>query len=83
MQIWSLDGTVVQILDRSKTLPILADPSGAERRSAGGVRANQCVRDVSWHSQVSFICAMWVGVIHCILFSPGTRFNECRLGVST
>ena len=61
MQIWSLDGTVVQILDRSKSLSILADPSGVERRSAGGARANLCVRDVSWHSQVSFICALRVG----------------------
>ncbi|KAI5122355.1 hypothetical protein M0805_004113 [Coniferiporia weirii] len=52
IHIWSLDGRVVQVLDRSKTLPISFDPSGPEladthERRMGGA----CVRDVSWHSR--------------------------------
>ena len=58
LQIWSLDGTTVQVLDRSQTLPMSYDPSAPE---PGGVTGHQlrgdgnnriCVRDVSWHPQV-------------------------------
>jgi len=51
IHIWSLDGTIVQVLDRSKTLPIFVDPSGTERTTEGHGRTDLCVRDVSWHSQ--------------------------------
>lgn len=51
-QIWSLDGRIVEILDRSKTLPASFSPSGPEPEATSGMSANICVRDVSWHSQV-------------------------------
>ncbi|PFH52343.1 hypothetical protein AMATHDRAFT_140392 [Amanita thiersii Skay4041] len=51
IHIWSLDGTIVQVLDRSKTLPMTFDPSEPEPVSTRGSRNNVCVRDVSWHSQ--------------------------------
>ncbi|KDR85616.1 hypothetical protein GALMADRAFT_234583 [Galerina marginata CBS 339.88] len=51
IHIWSLDGRIVQVLDRSKTLPATFSPSGREPEATGGVDANSCVRDVSWHSQ--------------------------------
>lgn len=60
-QIWSLDGRVVQVLDRSKTLPISFDPSAPEladthERRGGGF----CVRDVAWHSREPVILsAAW------------------------
>ncbi|KAF8265761.1 WD40-repeat-containing domain protein [Lactarius quietus] len=50
IHIWSLDGRVVQVLDRSKTLPMAFDPSGPEPRNFNGSKA-VCVRDVSWHSK--------------------------------
>ncbi|EAU92285.2 WD-repeat-containing protein [Coprinopsis cinerea okayama7 len=52
VHIWSLDGRVVQILDRSKTLPPSFSPSEPEPRELPrhGPRLT-CVRDVSWHSQ--------------------------------
>jgi DDB1- and CUL4-associated factor 11 len=55
LEIWSLDGRVVQILDRSKTLPISFDPSAPEpeNRDSRSGRSRVCVRDVSWHSQVT------------------------------
>lgn len=47
-----MDGRLVQVLDRSKTLPISFDPSGPElspqHRRRNGF---DCVRDVSWHSK--------------------------------
>ena len=52
-QIWSLDGRIVEILDRSKTLRASFSPSGPEPEAASGMSGNICVRDVSWHSQVS------------------------------
>ena len=58
MQIWSLDGTTVQVLDRSQTLPIACDPSAPEpdestgRQLRGDGNNKICVRDVSWHPQV-------------------------------
>jgi WD repeat-containing protein 23 len=51
-QIWSLDGRIVEVLDRSKTLPASFSPSGPEPEATSGTSANICVRDVSWHSQV-------------------------------
>ena len=53
-QIWSLDGRVVHILDRSKTLPFMIEPSGPEYvPTSSYARKACCVRDVSWHTQVS------------------------------
>jgi len=49
IHIWSLDGRIVQVLDRAKTLPETFAPSGPELEPIGSV--NSCVRDVSWHSQ--------------------------------
>ncbi|KIY73538.1 WD40 repeat-like protein [Cylindrobasidium torrendii FP15055 ss-10] len=52
IHIWSLDGTLVQVLDRSKSLPLGQDASAAEyppNQSKG--RASVCVRDVSWSGQ--------------------------------
>ncbi|KAJ7663629.1 WD40-repeat-containing domain protein [Mycena rosella] len=51
VHIWSLDGRVVQVLDRAKTLPMTFDPSAPEPGSTYGLESNVCVRDVSWHSQ--------------------------------
>ncbi|KAH9081527.1 WD40-repeat-containing domain protein [Lactarius deliciosus] len=50
IHIWSLDGRVVQVLDRSKTLPMAFDPSGPEPSDFKGSKP-VCVRDVSWHSK--------------------------------
>lgn len=57
VHVWNLDGTVVQVLDRKLTVPLVdsekegvySDPSGAERVTSGGAsrasRANAyCVR---------------------------------------
>lgn len=51
-QIWSLDGRVVQAINRADALPIFSDPSHEEGwpLSKSG-RSNCVVRDVSWHSQ--------------------------------
>lgn len=62
-QIWSLDGRVVQVLDRTQTLPMTFDPSDRELPPAvSGSRgyASSCVRDVSWHSsQPVILSAAW------------------------
>ncbi|KAL0570845.1 hypothetical protein V5O48_011117 [Marasmius crinis-equi] len=50
IHIWSLDGTVVQVLDRRKTLPMAVDYTGPEYPPMG-MDSSVCVRDVSWHSQ--------------------------------
>jgi WD repeat-containing protein 23 len=50
IHIWSLDGRIVQVLDRSQTLPMSYDPSGPELEPLTGSRATVCVRDVSWSS---------------------------------
>lgn len=55
-QIWSLDGTLVQVLDRRRSLPISFDPSAPEvdeRPLRRGHESHGTVRDVSWHSSVS------------------------------
>ena len=54
IQVWSLDGRIVQILDRSHTLPMTCDPSGPEPKPSTGSRDTVCVRDVSWSSTVGF-----------------------------
>ncbi|KAG6851328.1 hypothetical protein H0H93_005726 [Arthromyces matolae] len=60
IHIWSLDGRVVQILDRSKTLPMSFDPSDPEFPSPRSSSGKPCVRDVSWHSQEPVIMsAAW------------------------
>lgn len=51
IHIWSLDGRIVQVLDRSKTLPMSYSPSGPEPGQISSSRVGHCVRDVSWHSQ--------------------------------
>ncbi|KAJ6611484.1 WD40-repeat-containing domain protein [Mycena sp. CBHHK59/15] len=51
IHIWSLDGRVVQVLDRARTLPMTFDPSAPEPEATHGLESNVCVRDVSWHSQ--------------------------------
>ncbi|KAJ4002235.1 WD40-repeat-containing domain protein [Lentinula boryana] len=65
IHIWSLDGTLVQVLDRTKTLPMNVDPSGVEY-SRHPVRHNSsCVRDVSWSSeQPVIISAAWESSRH-------------------
>ncbi|KAF8504268.1 WD40-repeat-containing domain protein [Gautieria morchelliformis] len=53
IHIYSLDGRVVQVLDRRRSLPMSFDPSdrdpGEPLRGRHG--STVCVRDVSWHSQ--------------------------------
>ncbi|KAL4241704.1 DDB1- and CUL4-associated factor [Abortiporus biennis] len=64
IHIWSLDGQVVQVLDRSKTLPMSFDPSGPvpQSSSQSDPRRRICVRDVSWHSQQPILMsAGWLG----------------------
>ena len=51
LQIWSLDGQVVQVLDRANTQSMALDPSGPDHDITRS-RILPCVRDVSWHSQV-------------------------------
>ncbi|KAF9074947.1 WD40-repeat-containing domain protein [Rhodocollybia butyracea] len=65
VHVWSLDGTVVQVLDRQKTLPIWADPSGVESPSRTNRIHGSCVRDVSWSSQQPvLISAAWESIRH-------------------
>lgn len=51
IHIWSLDGRVVQVLDRSKTLPMSFDPSASEVERPSIPSRIVCVRDVSWHTK--------------------------------
>jgi len=53
IHIWSLDGRVVQVINRADTLPISFDPSDENPPSSrpNRLRHPACVRDVSWHSQ--------------------------------
>ncbi|KAG8898557.1 hypothetical protein FRB99_007354 [Tulasnella sp. 403] len=62
IHIWSLDGRVVQVLDRSKTLPISFHPSESDVGTRSSDRMAHVVRDVSWHSQEPILmsCA-WDG----------------------
>jgi DDB1- and CUL4-associated factor 11 len=66
IHIWSLDGTLVQRLDRHRTLPIWADPSGVEEsaRPASSIYGS-CVRDASWSSEEPvLISAAWESQRH-------------------
>lgn len=51
IHVWSLDGTVVQVLDRSKRPPMPFDFIYPEPDYVQGHHPMVCVRDVSWHSQ--------------------------------
>ncbi|KAJ3509695.1 hypothetical protein NLJ89_g5084 [Agrocybe chaxingu] len=42
IHIWSLDGRVVQVLDRSRTLPAGFSPSGPEPAPTHGLQSNHC-----------------------------------------
>ncbi|KAI0825009.1 WD40 repeat-like protein [Trametes gibbosa] len=62
IHIWSLDGRVVEVLDRSYTQPMAEDPSGAEPTEFVASRVRPCVRDVSWHSQQPILMSTgWLG----------------------
>ncbi|THH00690.1 hypothetical protein EW026_g1895 [Hermanssonia centrifuga] len=62
IHIWSLDGRVVQVLDRSGTLPMSYDPSGPQPAQVKFPHRKVCVRDVSWHSQQPILMsAGWLG----------------------
>ncbi|KAI8990550.1 WD40 repeat-like protein [Trametes punicea] len=62
IHIWSLDGRVVEVLDRSYTLPMAMDPSGPDPASIAPARIRPCVRDVSWHSQQPILMSTgWLG----------------------
>jgi len=51
IHIWSLDGRVVDVLDRKETLPSAFDPSDPIPANFASETDAVCVRDVSWHSQ--------------------------------
>ncbi|EPQ60332.1 WD40 repeat-like protein [Gloeophyllum trabeum ATCC 11539] len=63
IHIWSLDGRVIQVLDRAHTLPMAFDPSDKELPpSASAYRDRTCVRDVSWHSKEPVLMSVgWNG----------------------
>ncbi|KAI0639524.1 WD40 repeat-like protein [Trametes polyzona] len=62
IHIWSLDGRVVEVLDRSNTLPMALDPSGPDPADITPSRVRPCVRDVSWHSQQPILMSTgWLG----------------------
>ncbi|TBU63826.1 WD40 repeat-like protein [Dichomitus squalens] len=62
IHIWSLDGRVVQVLDRSHTLSMALDPSAPEPVDITPSRIRPCVRDVSWHSQEPILMSTgWLG----------------------
>ncbi|OCH96414.1 WD40 repeat-like protein [Obba rivulosa] len=63
IHIWSLDGRVAQVLDRSQTLPMSFDATGPEFGRRSGTGRKVCVRDVSWHSeQPILMSAGWLGI---------------------
>ncbi|KAI0347678.1 WD40 repeat-like protein [Trametopsis cervina] len=62
IHIWSLDGRVVQVLDRSGTLAMSYDPSEPHPPQVKLPQRKVCVRDVSWHSQQPILMsAGWLG----------------------
>ncbi|PIL31836.1 hypothetical protein GSI_06540 [Ganoderma sinense ZZ0214-1] len=62
IHIWSLDGRVVQVLDRSYTLSMALDPSAPDPQDITPARVRPCVRDVSWHSQQPILMSTgWLG----------------------
>ncbi|KAG2358232.1 WD40-repeat-containing domain protein [Suillus spraguei] len=61
IHIWSLDGRIVQVLDRSKTSAMTFDPS-AEEYIPNSIRSTVCVRDVSWNgNEPMMMSAGWDG----------------------
>lgn len=62
IHIWSLDGRIVQILDRSKTSAMAFDPSAEECILPNSTRNTVCVRDVSWNgNEPMMMSAGWDG----------------------
>ncbi|KAI0073704.1 WD40 repeat-like protein [Panus rudis PR-1116 ss-1] len=62
IHIWSLDGRVVQTLNRCASLSMTHDPSGPEVQLETPPRRRVTVRDVSWHSQQPILMsAGWLG----------------------
>lgn len=62
IHIWSLDGRIVQVLDRSKTSAMSFDPSAAEYILPDSTRSTVCVRDVSWNgNEPVMMSAGWDG----------------------
>ncbi|KAH9898279.1 WD40 repeat-like protein [Cubamyces lactineus] len=62
IHIWSLDGRVVEVLDRQYTLPMALDPSGPDPADIKPSPIKPCVRDVSWHSQQPILMSTgWLG----------------------
>ncbi|KAI0328495.1 WD40 repeat-like protein [Cubamyces sp. BRFM 1775] len=62
IHIWSLDGRVVEVLDRRYTLPMALDPSGPDPTEIKPSDIKPCVRDVSWHSQQPILMSTgWLG----------------------
>ncbi|KAF8528109.1 WD40-repeat-containing domain protein [Hysterangium stoloniferum] len=59
IHVYSLDGRIVQILDRKKTLPMSFDPSDPVPGSRVANKGHVCVRDVSWHSQAIIMSVGW------------------------
>lgn len=57
-QIWSLDGRIVQILNRGLCNPMSFDPSAPEFDPPTRRNHKVCVRDVSWHSQEPVIMSV-------------------------
>ncbi|KIO08498.1 hypothetical protein M404DRAFT_133750 [Pisolithus tinctorius Marx 270] len=62
IHIWSLDGRIVKVLDRSETLPMSYHPSGPELQPLPRSHTVVCVRDVSWSSTVPVMMSVgWEG----------------------
>ncbi|KZT02499.1 WD40 repeat-like protein [Laetiporus sulphureus 93-53] len=64
IHIWSLDGRVLQVIDRTETLPMSSDPSGPEPSPLppSARKTRVCVRDVSWHSEQPIMMSTgWLG----------------------
>ncbi|KAG1757821.1 WD40-repeat-containing domain protein [Suillus lakei] len=62
IHIWSLDGRIVQVLDRSKTSAMSFDPSAEECRLPTSTHSTVCVRDVSWNgNEPMMMSAGWDG----------------------
>ncbi|KAG2159612.1 WD40 repeat-like protein [Suillus bovinus] len=61
IHIWSLDGRIVQVLDRSKTSAMTSDPSEV-CTLPNSARSTVCVRDVSWNgNEPMMMSAGWDG----------------------
>lgn len=62
IHIWSLDGRIIQVLDRSKTSAMSFDRSVEEYRLPTSTRSTVCVRDVSWNgNEPMMMSAAWDG----------------------